>query len=165
MKLVVTDHGTAHQLEFERDGHLVNALVDGRAYQVEVNPLPDGGVLLVHDGQVHECRVVPTAGNSVRVSSGAREFEFQVRDPRKLADANSADGGEGAAQLVAMMPGKIVRIMVEVGQEVNAQDAVLVVEAMKMQNELRSPRSGVVRELRVATGDTVNGGDILAVIE
>lgn len=165
MKLVITDHGAAHQLEFERDGQLVNAAVDGRTYQVEIHPLPDGGVLLLHNGQVREYRVEPGAGNAVRVSSGAREFEFQVRDPRKLADSASADGGEGAAQLVAMMPGKIVRVMVEVGQEVNAHEAVLVVEAMKMQNELKSPRSGVVRELRVTTGDTVNGGDILAVIE
>lgn len=165
MKLVISDQGSAHKLEFERDGHLVNASIDGREYQVELHPLPDGGVLLLHNGQVFECRVETAAGSAVKVSSGAREFEFQLRDPRKLADAASADGGEGAAQLVAMMPGKIVRVMVEVGQEVNAHDAVLVVEAMKMQNELKSPRSGVVRELRVATGDTVNGGDILAVIE
>jgi biotin carboxyl carrier protein len=63
------------------------------------------------------------------------------------------------------MPGRIVRLLVEVGDAVAAHQAILVVEAMKMQNEIASPKEGRVIELRVAPGDTVAGGDILAIIE
>ena len=63
------------------------------------------------------------------------------------------------------MPGKVVRILVEAGATVEQGDGILVVEAMKMQNELRSPKSGVVKELRAKEGATVGAGDILATIE
>jgi biotin carboxyl carrier protein len=63
------------------------------------------------------------------------------------------------------MPGKVVRVLVEVGQQVEAGQGVVVVEAMKMQNELKSPKAGTVTELRAKPGSTVNAGDVLAVIE
>ena len=63
------------------------------------------------------------------------------------------------------MPGKVVRVMVEAGAEVEAGDGIVVVEAMKMQNEMKSPRAGKVLTVNVEVGTTVNGGDVLAVIE
>jgi biotin carboxyl carrier protein len=63
------------------------------------------------------------------------------------------------------MPGKVVRVLVEVGSEVAAGDGIIVVEAMKMQNEMKSPKAGKVVALNIQTGVTVNGGDVLAVIE
>jgi biotin carboxyl carrier protein len=63
------------------------------------------------------------------------------------------------------MPGKVVRIVAEVGQEVKTGDSIIVVEAMKMQNEMKSPKDGVVKEIRAEVGATVNAGDVLAVIE
>ncbi len=63
------------------------------------------------------------------------------------------------------MPGKIVRILVESGAEILQGDGVIVVEAMKMQNEMKSPKDGIVKEIRFAEGETVNAGDVLAAIE
>jgi biotin carboxyl carrier protein len=63
------------------------------------------------------------------------------------------------------MPGKVVRVLVEAGQAVEAGQGLIVVEAMKMQNELKSPKSGTVAELRAANGSTVNAGDVLVVVE
>jgi biotin carboxyl carrier protein len=63
------------------------------------------------------------------------------------------------------MPGKVVRVLVEAGQAVEAGQGVVVVEAMKMQNELKSPKAGAVAEVRVEPGATVNAGDVLVVIE
>jgi len=71
----------------------------------------------------------------------------------------------GRAQVAAPMPGKVVRVLVERGQAVEAGAGLVVVEAMKMQNELKSPKSGTVVELRVEAGATVNAGELLAVIE
>ncbi len=63
------------------------------------------------------------------------------------------------------MPGKVVRVLVEEGPEVNIGDGVLIVEAMKMQNEMKSSKDGIIKEIRFAEGATVNAGDILVIIE
>ena len=73
--------------------------------------------------------------------------------------------GDAAARIVAPMPGKVVRVMVEAGATVAAGDGIIVVEAMKMQNEIKAPKAGTVITLNIQTGATVNGGDVLAVIE
>jgi biotin carboxyl carrier protein len=65
----------------------------------------------------------------------------------------------------ASMPGRVVRVLAERGVEVEAHQGVVVIEAMKMQNELKSPKAGMVVEMRVLAGDTVSAGDVLAVIE
>ena len=67
--------------------------------------------------------------------------------------------------MLAPMPGKVVRILVAEGDEVEKGKGVLVVEAMKMQNEIKSPKKGVVKKLSAAEGSAVNAGDVLAVIE
>jgi biotin carboxyl carrier protein len=63
------------------------------------------------------------------------------------------------------MPGKVVRLLVEAGQEVEAGHGIVVVEAMKMQNEMKSPKAGIIASINVTVGTTVNGGDLLAVVE
>ena len=64
-----------------------------------------------------------------------------------------------------MMPGKVVRFVANPGQDVEKGDGVIVVEAMKMQNELKSPKAGTLKEFRVSEGDTVSAGDVLALVE
>jgi biotin carboxyl carrier protein len=76
-----------------------------------------------------------------------------------------AEAGGGRVQIKASMPGKVVRVMVEAGALVETGDALVVVEAMKMQNELKSPKSGTVIEVRAETGATVNAGDVLVIVE
>ncbi len=79
--------------------------------------------------------------------------------------AGAGANADGAAEIKTAMPGKLVRILVEVGAEVKQGDGVLVVEAMKMQNEMKSPKDGIVKEIRFEEGATVNAGDVLAIIE
>jgi biotin carboxyl carrier protein len=89
-----------------------------------------------------------------------------VHDPRSLATRRKrANADEGTLLLKATMAGRVVRLLVEAGSEVEAHGGVIVLEAMKMQNELRSPRAGRVVELRVGTGEMVSAGQVLAVIE
>ena len=77
----------------------------------------------------------------------------------------ATDNGKGPRKLVAPMPGKIVRVLVAESAEVEAGQGVVVVEAMKMQNEIKSPKKGVVRKLVAMEGAAVNAGDVLAVVE
>lgn len=94
-----------------------------------------------------------------------REFPFSVHDPRQWRRGRgSALKAEGRQPIIAPMPGKIVRLLVAAGQAVEAGQGILVVEAMKMQNEIRSPKSGKVERLMVGEGQSVSAGETLAIV-
>ncbi len=87
-------------------------------------------------------------------------------DPRSLQGRRGAGAGaEGPRPVKAPMPGRVVRLLVGVGDEVEEGQGVVVIEAMKMQNELKSPKAGRVVRVGVAVGDTVGSGDVLVVVE
>jgi biotin carboxyl carrier protein len=89
-----------------------------------------------------------------------------IIDPKRLRSGqSSAVHHTGAAEIVSPMPGKIVRILVAEGANVAAGAGIIVVEAMKMQNEMKAPKAGVVVSINAAEGATVSAGDVLAVIE
>ena len=88
------------------------------------------------------------------------------RERRRFGDESSNDReDDGKAQIVAPMPGKVVRLLVEPGDQVEARQALVVVEAMKMENELTAPRAGQVMDVRVNEGMSVETGKVLVVIE
>ena len=147
----------------ERDGR-VTAKIDERTYDLEVLR-PDEGVYLMSDGsRVFEASVWAVEPDSLRVEIGNRAFAAKIID-RKHRRASAEHADEGRLQLVAPMPGKVVRVLVEPGDEVKAGQGVVVVEAMKMQNEIKSPKAGRVVEVRVSEGATVNANQALAVVE
>jgi biotin carboxyl carrier protein len=168
MKLTAEIAGEEHALELRRDGVRVEAEVGGRRYALEARETEDGAYLFVLGGRVHECRVEAGAarGGETHVEVSGREFAVTLYDPRRLRAA-AAGGAQslGRAVLAASMPGKVVRVLVEEGATVEAGAGLVVVEAMKMQNELKSPKAGTVVELRAREGATVNAGDVLVVVE
>ena len=139
-------------------------LIDGKPVSpdsqntvVEVEP---GVYSILVDGASHEVRVV--AG---QVTVGNRLFDYRVDDPRQWKRAGDAAGNQGRAPIVAPMPGKVVRILVAVGDDVEAGQGIIVVEAMKMQNEMKAPRAGRVTTIQAKVNDSVAAGAILVVIE
>jgi biotin carboxyl carrier protein len=150
------------------EGRRVLAEIDGRRYELEVHESVPARYVLVSQGRVFDCRVEgrPESGKKIDVFVGTTSFAVTITDPRRLRGATPASAhGDHAARIVASMPGKVVRVLVTVGTQVKAGEAIIVVEAMKMQNEMKSPKAGTVVTLNVQTGATVNGGDVLAVIE
>jgi biotin carboxyl carrier protein len=118
-------------------------LVGGRALEVRVETLPDG--LLLH--------------------AAGREFRVEIINPRSWR--RSRGGGidlAGRQQICAPMAGKVVRVLVAPGQRVETGQGLVVVEAMKMQNEIRSPKTGTVERLLAKEDQAVNAGEVLAVI-
>ena len=116
---------------------------------------------VIIEGKVFPC----TIENNDVVINGKR-FPFTVSDPKKFslsAIANAQAGGR--ATLTSPMPGKVVRVMCAAGDEVIEGQGLLVVEAMKMQNEVQAPKAGKVAELKVVEGQTVIAGETLVVIE
>ena len=167
MRLNAEVGGERFSVEVRREGERVFAEVGGRSYELEARNVGAGEYLLVHEGRVYECRVGRRGGGEpLTVAVGAGEYEVTLKDPKHLRGAGAAHGADaGRAQVVAPMPGKVVRVLVEAGQQVEAGPGDVVVEAMKMQNEMKSPKAGTVAELRAEAGATVNAGDVLAVIE
>ena len=92
-------------------------------------------------------------------------FRLTYLDPRELRGRRSAAREFGPQAIAAPMPGRVVRVLVEPGQEVAAGEGLIVVEAMKMQNEMKAPRAGRVAAVKTEAGATVSAGDILLVIE
>jgi biotin carboxyl carrier protein len=169
MKLIAEIAGIKHNLELRREGARVWAEIDGRRYEVEAHEPEAGVYLLKHDGGVYEGRVEGGAGEargSSEVRLGDSVYEVTLIDPKRLRGARGAGAeASGRAQVVASMPGKVVRVLVAEGASVEAGDGLVVVEAMKMQNELKSPKSGTIVEVRAEAGATVNAGDVLVIVE
>jgi acetyl/propionyl-CoA carboxylase alpha subunit len=135
--------------------------VDGRPVVADVRMLQPGVLSLLIDGRQYRCVL---DGDGVVI--GGRRFGFEVTDPRSLQGRRGVGAGtDGPRPVKAPMPGRMVRVLVEVGDEVEEGQALLVIEAMKMQNELKSPKTGRVAKIAVGVGDAVGSGDVLVVVE
>jgi biotin carboxyl carrier protein len=171
MKLKAQLSGNAHQVSFRLASGSVDVDIDGRHYDLEIRELARGDYLLFDGSKVYKCRVVQhldplSAGETFEVVLRGRNYEVALVDPKRLRSAQSSGGHHaGAAEIVSPMPGKIVRVLVRPGDHVQAGAGVIVVEAMKMQNEMKAPKAGTVVSIETKEGATVNAGDVLAVIE
>ena len=168
MKLHATTGDYQTDILIQDDGSRVYAEIDGRGYTLEVRESGVGGYVLMAGGNVFDCRVDGRAdtGKPIAVNVAATEYSVTLTDPKRLRGASGALAhADEAARIVAPMPGKVVRVLVSLGDQVEAGTGIVVVEAMKMQNEMKSPKAGTLTALHVAVGATVNAGDVLAVIE
>ena len=165
MKLTLEIAGQTHDIEFTRDGaQALLALGEQRHAAFVSQPEPGFYTVILND-RVFRCALDALPNGQTEIVVNGRRFPVSVRDKKhRPAQAESA-AASGKAILVAPMPGKIVRVMCAVGDEVEANQGLLVVEAMKMQNETLSPKAGKVVELRVVEGQTVNAGETMAVVE
>jgi len=162
MKLNAQLGDKTHEIQVNRDGGRITADIDGRKYELESSEPESDVYLFKHENRVYEAYVSPEGG----VTIGGRQFDVKISDPKRLrGKGDEHEHGDGMAEIKTAMPGKIVRILVAVGDALEKGDGVIVVEAMKMQNEMKSPKAGTVKEIRFEEGSTVNAGDILALIE
>jgi biotin carboxyl carrier protein len=154
-----------HELNVRIDGERVHAEIDGRVYDLELREPEPGSYLFLREAEVHECRV-NKAHDGFEVSLHGHNHAVTIVDPKRLRSGQDTHGHHhGMAEITAPMPGKVVKVQIEAGATVEKGSGIVVVEAMKMQNEMKSPRAGVVVSINVKPGDTVNAGDVLAVVE
>ncbi len=140
---------------------VVECLVDGRAVNADVRMLEPGVMSLLVDGKQYRCVL---DGDAVVI--GGKRVGFEVDDPRSLQGRRRVGGSaEGPRPVKAPMPGRVVRLLVNAGDEVAEGQGVVVIEAMKMQNELKTLKAGRVVRVGVGIGDTVGSGDVLIVVE
>ena len=153
------------RVDLVREGEGWTCKLDGHPVPINVAPTQEGMLSILLNGKSYEVKQEITATES-NIVIGSQRFSTVVRDPRSLRSRRTTDaGGQGPRKITAPMPGKVVRITATVGSEVEAGQAVIVIEAMKMQNELKSPRKGILKKLSVAEGAAVEAGQALAEVE
>jgi biotin carboxyl carrier protein len=158
-----------------RNGALLHVTLDGHTHIVDARRVSDSALsLLVQNGSGELPVQSIDAALAAKVTAGdydvhlaGRSIAVQLRQAgafgRQKKDGGTA--GSGPQRIVAPMPGKIVRVLVKAGDTVTAKQGLVVVEAMKMENELRAARDGKVRELSVSEGQSVDAGAVLLVVD
>jgi biotin carboxyl carrier protein len=160
----VTIDGKSYRLELDRAEGRWSCRLDGHEVEIDaVLARPD--VLSLRIGDLAYEIKSERVANDWQVWVGSARFGCEVRDPRALRSRARAADDHGPRKLTAPMPGKVVRVLVREGDAVEAGAGVLVVEAMKMQNEIKSPKRGIIRKMLAAEGVAVNAGDVLAIVE
>jgi biotin carboxyl carrier protein len=166
MKLEIQIGKRSRIVELERDGQGWRARLDGQPVDADVIEIAPHVISVLLHGESHEVRVAAQPDGTLKLQTGLQEFSAEIIDPRAWSGRrHGALEAEGRQQITAPMPGKVVRLLVSAGDKVEAGQGLLVVEAMKMQNEIRSPKSGTVERLLAKEGQPVNAGDILAWVD
>ena len=154
-----------YRVELTSAGDRWQCMLDGREFPVDVTHGQNGVLSLLLGGKSYEVKQ-EIIGTEMNIVVGHERFTASVRDPRSFRSRSRAGAGEqGVMKIKAPMPGKVVRVLAGVGTPVEAGQSVLVIEAMKMQNELKAPKSGVVKKINVAEGAAVDAGQALAEVE
>jgi len=159
----VAINGRDYRVQLERqEGGTWFCQVNGDQIAVDSAQISTGVLSLLISGESYE--VVMNSPQQIAIKGD--RYSVEVRDPRSWRSRRGRAGTEaGPKKVVAPMPGKVVRVIAQPGTEVEHGAGVIVIEAMKMQNELKSPKKGRVAKVLAAEGTPVNAGDILAIIE
>jgi len=144
------------------NGHYI-VDVDGVQHTVDAHKLEADFYSILTEGRSYEVSV-ESRGDAYHVRHGAAEQLVRMTDPSRRAREDGPDA-DGPEKIVTQMPGKVVRVLVSEGDEVEAGQGIIVVEAMKMENEIAASKEGKVTALHVQPGQSVEGGAVLAVIE
>lgn len=177
MKFIAMMDGKQHIIEAQRDEgdtDVFNMTLDGRPYKIDACRMPSQIVHVLMDNKSYDIDLERIAKKSdtldgrVHVRVRGRVMRFEILDERRLkmkeAQGFRFDVG-GVVSIDSPMPGKVIKILAKEGEEVKEGQGIVVVEAMKMENELKTPKAGKVKEIRVKEGDAVESGARLALIE
>ena len=166
MKLQLEINGQLTDAEFDTTNGSAQLKLGEQTHVADISQPEPGFYVVQLNNRVYRCALDKLPTGETEVVVNGKRIPIKVRDKKHLrGNVGAGANASGKATLISPMPGKIVRVLVNVGDEVAANQGVLVVEAMKMQNEVQSPKDGKVVEIRVAEGQTVNAGETLAVIE
>lgn len=165
MKLIATVGSRAVEVVVTVDNGRYRVTLGEQVWDVDARLTEHGIASLIIDGVSHVADVEDRAGECV-VDIGGETYTVHVEEHTRyiIRTRGGAAGGAGSQTVKAPLPGKITHVSVQAGDAVTAGQSLLVIEAMKMENELKASGAGTVREVRVAAGQAVNAGDVLVVI-
>jgi biotin carboxyl carrier protein len=164
MKRTVSIDGREHTIEILAPAPACRFRLDGDPECAADVANPEPGVYsILIAGRSYEAFVEETSAG-LAVSIDGHRFEIAIRDPRRWSRRGAGQNGEGVQTITSPMPGKVVRVLAAAGQTVEPGQGIIVVEAMKMQNEMKADRAGTVLSLPATEGATVTAGQVLATI-
>ena len=166
MRYLATLHDTEHEFDFEQiDANTCAVQLGEQRFELDLRRLGPGSFSVLIGNRSFDFDVTSQDEDLIVTSRiGAWRVNL-VDEKRRAALAIHGRQLSGRVELKAMMPGRVVSVLVSAGDEIEAEHGVLTVEAMKMENEIRTPKAGRVIEVRVAAGQTVEKGEVLAIIE
>jgi len=158
--------GRTRVVEFTEQNGAWKISLDGNALDANAVEVAPNIFSVLLNGDSHQIRIAPRPDGTLTLHTGLAEYHAEVTDPRSWRGRrHGAVEAEGRQQITAPMPGKVVRLLVKQGDLVEAGQGLLIVEAMKMQNEIRSPKSGKIEKLFAKEGQPVNAGEVLLWVE
>ncbi len=152
------------EFQWDAQANAIKATVNGRAYELATKEVEPGVYWLSWNGRSIEAAVIGSDQGYI-VSMLQRRIPVELLDSRKALRRAAQTSHDGVVEVRAPMPGKVVRTLVSEGEEVDVHQGIVVMEAMKMQNEIRAPRRGTIRKLMVAEGSAINSADLIALID
>ena len=167
MRWVVRGGRSSHEVEVERLGDEFTVEIEGERHELELVGL-DGAVASLRfpaTGRSLQITYHHGSNGSWRVAVGQREFDLEVLTPAEAVEVVSVARDSGPSRVMAPIPGKVVAVKVKSGDEVEPGQALVVLEAMKMENELAADQAGKVAAIHVVAGDTVESGELLVELE
>lgn len=164
MILDATFEGRTVRVEVRGEAGRYQVTLDGEPLEVDFQPAGRDFVSLIVDGRSYEAGVVRQPDGYTVALRGAT-FDIELKDAARGEGALARPRAAGPTGIKAPMPGRVVRVLVAAGEQVESGQALLVMEAMKMENELKAPRAGLVREVRVGERQAVETGALLLVLE
>jgi len=165
VKVEIDCNGQLMKVEFDDAAPALKAVVNGMEVSFDCARLPSGQYSLIRDGRVFDF-MVDLVDDNCAVVGREGAHALKVMDRRRSMQRHEVEGGQsGLQRLTADMPGKVVRVLVKEGDPVSYDQGLLVLEAMKMQNEIRAPKSGIVREVGAIEGKAVSAGEFLLSLE
>jgi biotin carboxyl carrier protein len=165
MKYTATIEGTRIDLEIlHANARTIEANVAGQMYRIDRRDVAQGVFWFNWNNRSVDVSITAQDDTYI-VSLDGHPISVEIEDPRTARRKAAQHGHSGEVELRAPMPGKVVKVLVPEGAEVQTNQGVLVIEAMKMQNEIKSPKTGKVKRLRVQESAAVNAGELLAIVE
>lgn len=165
MKYTAIIDGERIEIELNRSqATTIETVIGGRKYVLDVKAVEPGVYWFNWNNRSIEISITPN-GDGYVVSSEGHHISVEIADARTARRKAAQQGHAGTVELRAPMPGKVVKVLVSEGAEVKANQGILVMEAMKMQNEIKSPKNGIVKKVGVKEAAAVNAGDLLAIVE
>jgi len=158
--------GKTTVVELVRQDGAWKITLDGNPVDADAAEVAPNTFSVLLNGESHQIRIAPRPDGTLTLHTGLAEYHAEVTDPRTWRGRrHGVLEAQGRQHIVAPMPGKVIRLLVKQGDVVKAGQGLLVVEAMKMQNEIRSPKSGKIEKLFAIEGQAVNAGEVLLSVE
>ena len=149
-----------------RDGNKVRISIDGKKYDADVVMVENGVYSIIIDNKSYNIELIRNDNKNYLVNTYSKSYDVEIVDAEsKYLKSRRRDDGHEEAVISSPMPGKIVKVLVKVGDEVKAGDTVIIVSAMKMESEYKVKKDRVIKEIKVKEGDTIQAHQPLVIIE